>query len=256
MSRLLIRFFWDVYDYIGRLFLLNVFAFILSLPVVTIPGTVAGLLYVMHIISSDREPEFRHFFYAFRHFYWRTLVVCLLYIIGGFVLLVNVRFYINPPEALANLRFISAMIAGIFFWIFIFLTGSMFFVLPALVKNDLPVKKALKRGLIFMLANPGLTFFGMVFVLVILFVSLLSVVGPLFFMLVFLAALANSLYDTAQEKVEQMIEKKEEVSVTEERKPSSWHEIKAMEKKQQEKQQKKSRYNRTLRDILKPWEYK
>ena len=121
MSRLLIRFFWDVYDYIGRLLLLNCLAVVLSIPILTIPGVIAGLLYVMHIISSDREPGFRHFFYAFRHYYWRFFILCLLYLVAGFILLVNVRFYINPPPALENLRFVSAMVAGIFFWIFIFL---------------------------------------------------------------------------------------------------------------------------------------
>ncbi len=257
MGRLFTRFFWDVYDFIGRLVLLNLIAVGLCIPIITIPGVIAGLLNYMHIISSDREPAFRDFFQAFRRFYGRTLVLCLIYFGAAIVLVVNVRFYLGSGVIPENLGFIAALLGGIFFWIFVILWCSSFFIFPTLIKNDLPVKQALKKGFILFLANPGIMFAAMVLMIIVLASSMLTVVGPFIFMLVFIAAVANATYDTAMERLEHVVEQqREEKDETQEEKPTTWKQIKAQEKKQEEKKRKRSRYNRTLRDVLRPWDFK
>ncbi|MCX7765647.1 MAG: hypothetical protein N2246_02945 [Candidatus Sumerlaeia bacterium] len=256
MGRLLIRFFWDVYDYIGRLLLLNILSVMLSILIVPIPGVIAGLLYVMHIISSNREPSFADFFTAGLRYYWRSLLLCLIYFLGILILIINIQFYINPRVIPPDLRIFTGIIAGIFFWLFVLFMASAFFTFPLLVKSNLAVTTALKRGIILMLANPGLTLASVVLALILSVGTLISVVGLFLLLFVFLAALANATYDTAMERLEKLIHQKSLSQSGEQKPPSSWHEIKKRQQQAEAEQHKYDRYKRTLRDILKPWEYK
>ena len=83
----------------------------------------------------------------------------------------------------------------------------------------------------------------------------MTIVGPFIVLLVFLAGLVNAAFDTVEERIETLIERKAEEQEGVEEKPASWHQIKAVEKKEVEKKRKKDRYTRGFRDILRPWDY-
>lgn len=235
--------------------MLNILSVMLGILIVPIPGVIAGLLYVMHLISSNREPSFADFFTAGLRYYWRSLLLCLIYFIGILILIINIHFYINPQVIPTNLRIFAAVIAGIFFWLFVIFIASAFFTFPLLVKSNLTVPTTLKRGIILMLANPGLTFASLASALILFLGTIISVVGIFFLLFVFLAALANATYDTAIERLEKIMRPKSTSPAEEKKAPSSWHEIKKQQQADAE-QHKYDRYRRTLRDILKPWEYK
>ncbi len=254
MRRLLQRWFWDCYDYLGRLLLLNLVALGLSIPIVTIPGVIAGLINFMHVISSEREPTFQDFYVAFRGFYTRALILSLIYLGAIIVITVNIWFYISSGVLPASLRIPAALLAGIFFWLLVIVLGSGFYTFSALVKKELPVIKALKQGFIFIMVSPSVTVSSIILSIIIIAVAVVSVIGVFIFLFVFLAGVANAAFDTVEERIESMIEDKREHEKTAEDKPTSWHQIKSIEKKVEEKKIRKDRYTRGLRDILRPWD--
>ena len=257
MSRLLLRFFWDVYDYIGRLLLLNLLSFFLCLLVVPLPGVIAGTLYFLHRISSNREPSFGDFFSAFRKYYLRSMFLSLIYALLCVVIAVNIHFYMSPSVVSEQLRFPAALLAGIFFWVGVIVVASALFAFPALIKYDLTVLKSLRRGFVYLFANPTIAFFALVLFTIVFISTAITVVGIFFFSIVLLASVANAAFDTATERIEAMIEKREvAANPGETERPVSWHDIKRQEKKAEEKKVKEDRYSRGLKDIIRPWDMK
>jgi uncharacterized membrane protein YesL len=281
-SRIFAKFFWDAYDYLGRFIIGNIiFSFILviltgvSLTVfypfynalndstvffalasglfisVMIPFPAAAFLYFLAAISEEREPEFRDFITGVKKHYWPLFRLTASFIILFELLAVNIVFYINPELIAPSLKIFTAIISGLCLWIFLYLSIMMLYAYPMSVHQGAGLKKIFIRSFLLVMDNIGATILSLILLFCIWGLAFISK-GIMVFVLNFAltASLANSLYVNVMEKYE--IQEEEKKAREEEKKrPSSWKDIKT----EDFIEDRHKRYKRTLKDILKPWEY-
>ncbi|MBN1899901.1 hypothetical protein JW926_01080 [Candidatus Sumerlaeota bacterium] len=281
-GRIFAKFFWDAYDYLGRLVLANILFFLIVMVIAIILGTVfyplyyalgrpillfgfgaaliavftlpfpaSGFLYFLSLISEDKEPEFRDFFKGVKYRYWALFRLCLVFAAAFFILSVNVFFYLNPDIIPPSLKTVTLVISGVCVWIFFYLSAMTLYAFPLAVYQRIGIKKILFRSFLLVTDNVGVTILAVLFLTIILALGILTR-GMTFFVLniALTASLSNSLYNNVMKKYEARDAEKQKEQESE-RKPGSWKEIKNKEFIED----RHDRYRRTLKDILKPWEY-
>ena len=277
------KFFWDAYDYIGRLVLVNVISGFLMLAVamvtmgifypiyaalgksllilaagagffmiLALPLPFSGMIHFLSRISEDKEPETRDFMEGVRKHYWPLIKGTAVFVILFEVLAVNIGFYITTDLLTGKLKFFTMIISGLCVWIFLYLAVMMLYAYPLLVHQGyIGIKKMLVRSFLLVMDNALVTIICVILLLGIWGLGI-ATKGVLIMVLNFAltASLMNSMYVNVMEKYElrevTQQEKKEEGE-----KPASWKEIKTDEFIED----RHKRYKRSLRDILKPWEY-
>ncbi|MBN1902827.1 hypothetical protein JW926_16005 [Candidatus Sumerlaeota bacterium] len=281
-GRIFAKFFWDAYDYLGRLVLANILFFLIIMGITIILGTLfyplyyalgrpvlpfifgmaliavftlpfpaSGFLYFLSLISKDKEPEFRDFFRGIKHSYWALFRLCLVFAAIFLLLGVNIFFYLNPDIIPPSLKTITLVISGICVWIFLYLIAMMMYAFPLTVYQKAGIRKTLFRSFLLVTDNIGVTILAILLLGVIVALGLVTR-GMTFFVLniALIASLANSLYDNVMKKYEAR-EAEKQKELESKHKPGSWKEIKHKEFIED----RHDRYHRTLKDILKPWEY-
>jgi len=281
-ARIFAKFFWDAYDYVGRLILGNVVFFFLILgmtgaftalfypiylyfgrsPVIfglgtgaailfALPFPAAGMIYFLSRISEEKEPELRDFIRGLRIHYTRLVKLTLAFVLFFEILAANILFYINPDIIPPQWKLVCAVISGLCVWIFLYLSAMMLFAYPLAVHQRVGIRKVLYRSFLLVIDNPGIVALTLMLLFIIWGVGVLTRGVTIFILnLALSASLCNSLYVNVMEKYERMALEKESRE-EEDTKPSSWKEIKTRDFIED----RHDRYKRTLKDILKPWEY-
>ena len=277
------KFFWDAYDYIGKLILANIiFSFIMgglmaavttvfypiytgmdrSLVVVAVgiglfliislPFPAAGFLYFFTPVTSDKEPELRDFLKGLKRHYWPLLKITAVFVLVIELLAVNIIFYIHPSIIPHSLKMIATIISGLCLWIFLYVAVMMLYAYPLCVYQGVGIKKVFVRSFILVMDNIGVSAASFIMLIGLLGVVIITK-GVAFFILApaLTASLSNSLYVNVMEKYEIREAQKEGGEEEDEPRPASWKDI----KDPQFIQDRHKRYKRSLRDILKPWEY-
>jgi uncharacterized membrane protein YesL len=281
-GRIFAKFFWDTYDYLGRLIIANILFCLIMLGIAAALGTVlypfyqamdrpvfllafgigliaiftlpfpaAGFLYFLSLISQEREPEFRDFFKGLKDSYWPIFKLSLVFVTAFELLGVNIIFYLNPSIIPSSLKIFTLIISGLCVWIFLYLFAMMLYAFPLLVYQKSGIWKTLFRSFLLVTDNIGVTILALLLLGGILGLGMVTR-GMTFFVLnlALTASLANSLYENVMKKYEASEgEKRTERQSGE--KHSSWKDIKDKEFIDD----RHDRYRRTLKDILKPWEY-
>lgn len=144
------KWFWNAYDHVGTLVLLNLLWVLCSLPLITVPASTAGLFYVTSRMASYQEASIRDFFLGFRRYHGRGLRLGGLYVFAFVVLFVNMRFY---GRLMGSFQWIGTVLGGGMIWgmVFIGLTGVYAF--PLLVQTDDPVRTIIKKSILLVLDN-------------------------------------------------------------------------------------------------------
>lgn len=276
--------FWDCYDHLGRLFIANVLLFFLLIAVgfaamyLTSPLTavlppaqgililfvafavvtpltltlwLAPLIHFGALVSAEKNPAFGEFarglrLHGFRLWKYTTL---LALIIG--VLLVNIWFYTYGGLFPERMRFIGFILAGLCFWMLLFASASALAALPMLVREQLTAVQALKRGFACLLRQPLPVLSLAIFIASLWIISLWLRGAPVFlFGFSGTAMLMNSLHDVMKARE---LESSGAVGESPE-KGSSWRDIRQREAAEEKQRMDRVRYERTLRDLLRPWE--
>ncbi len=280
------QWFWDAYDHLGRLFLWNFLLFIFySLTLLPLMGflavlgqelppttlvlvafavwTLAGPLLLLpwvaplahfgRLISDEKDPPFLQLISGFRTKAARSWKILQLLCGVTGLLVLNIWFYTSSPAFPEEYRLGGFVLAGLCFWIGVFFLAAMLPTLPHYLRKDASLAASLKFGLFAALKYPG-TVFGLLIFIVSLWIIAVALrfVGILLFGFVGTYLFMNSLYDVISEREWKAIEKQEEEA--EPQRPASWKEIKAEDKKKEKERMDKSRYERTFRDIIRPWE--
>lgn len=281
-GRIFAKFFWDTYDYLGRLIAANiVFCLIMMgitvglgtilypfyqamdrpvillafgigiIVIITLPFPAAGFLYFLSLISQDREPEFRDFFKGLRESYWPLLKLSFIFVMVFELLGVNIIFYLNGRIVPSSLRIPTLVISGLCVWIFLYLFAMMLYAFPLVVYQKAGTKKALFRSFLLVTDNIGVTILALSLLAGIVGLGFVTR-GMTFFVLnlALTASLANSLYENVMKKYEGR-ETQHQSEQESSEKPRSWKDI----KDKAFIEDRHDRYRRTLKDILKPWEY-
>jgi len=281
-GRIFAKSFWDAYDYLGRLILANIlFSLILLgltaaltaflyplyaglnkpplilalgtglLAILAIPFPAAGFLYFLSLITEEKEPEFRDFIKGLKILYWPLVKMTAVFVFLLGILSLNIFFYLGVREIPPFLKIISAVISGLCVWIVLYLFSMMLYAFPLAVHQKVGVRKILIRSFILVLDNIGVTILTLIVFLGIMGMGFVTK-GAAFFILnlALVASLSNSLYVNVMEKYElrEAEKKTQEDSSTP---PASWKDLRPKEFIED----RHKRYRRTLKDILKPWEY-
>ncbi len=281
------QWFWDAYDHLGRLFLWNFLLFIfysiaffalaaltamlveeqhptmgalvtfvlwtLAAPVLLLPW-IAPLAHFGKLISLEKDPGFREFFRGFRQKLLRTWLILQVLVAGITVLLLNIWFYGFSEAFAAENRLLGFTLAGLCFWMGVFLVAVMLPALSHYLREESTLRASLKFGLLAALKYPG-TVFGLLAFIISLWIiaAALRFVGILLFGFVGTYLFLNSLYDVLMERERKELTKEEQEEEPP-RRPASWKEIKVEERAKEKERMDKSRYERTFRDIIRPWD--
>ncbi len=280
-ARVFAKFLWDAYDYVGRLILANIiFCFIIAglmgaifttlyplyslmqqsyvilalgigiFSIIALPFPAAGFLYFISLINQDSEPEFRDFVKGLRLHYFSLMKLTALFVFLFELIALNIAFYINPRVIPPQLRMIATVIAGLCVWLSLYLIAMALYAYPLSVHQGVGAKKAFIRSFLLVMDNIGVTILTLILLTGICGLGIVTK-GIMIFVLnlALSASLANSLYENVMEKYE-LQEAKKRLAADAPR-PTSWKQIKT----EDFIEDRHKRYKRTLKDILKPWEY-
>lgn len=281
--QLLIQWFWDTYDYLLKLLLMNIAMFVLLfgsaflwfsfvfnlmqdspprflmfavLLTVVFLGPIwltlwfAPLNYFGELVSKEKDPGWREFFTGLQLAgprTWKYFQFCCI-ILG--ILLVNLWFYLYEQPAIAALGSLRFFLAGLSFWIGFFFTAVMIVGIPITVRQRQGVVSALKIAGVVVLRYPGVIAPALAWLLILwLLCGYLRMVGVILFGLSWTALFLNSLYDVILE-----FEEEQEKERNPDPEPRNWAEVKEQEAKKEIERMNKERYRRTMKDILRPWD--
>jgi len=304
-QRLLLQWFWDTYDALWRLVILNVLlgivlsalfffgllpagrlALILAesnpalgalagLLAWTLGGALfltlwlPGLLRIASIVSQDREARLADYFHGLKEAKWRFFRMALVVCFGLGVILLNMFFYARwTSSGQGAVRALGAGLAGICLWAALLGIGVAAHAFPLSLNKNLPFRTSLRLAVLIVLRHPVFTLAAILFLGLLWFVSCVVLkTAPIW--VIGLSATAtwlNSMHDVVIRREEEAqakaAEAEEAAGAAADRredapfapqKPSSWRQIQALQSKEDEK--KNDRYARSLRDLLKPWEY-
>jgi len=261
LTRIYKKTFWNTYDHIGQLILLNLLWFLIfPLPTFLIfrylPFTgytqltftfLAGLLTHSYAtpgvfaltarLADYQQTHLRSFFSEAKTYYLRTLMLSLLF--GGifFLLTYSIGFYISVKIGFGLLGF---FLAGIQIWIGAFALIMQVYLLPLLVGKNWDLKPVLKWSTLLIILKPGFTILLFLQALAIFILITITGVGAVLLLMSIISIFLNTaLRETLREMDTTMKPKK---------KPTSWKEIFAEREKEEEEEK------RTLKDLFRPWD--
>ena len=171
------KWFWNTYDYLGTLIVINILWLLCALPLVTLPLAFAGLFRVTGRIAAYEETGLRDFFVHARQDLGRSFLLCGLYAGALALLAANVFFYVRLMD---DWPWTGAVLSGVMMWLMVFVCMTAVFTLPLAYRNRAPVRQIIRSGVFLALDNAGYAFVLLLAGSLILVFSLASGIGLLF----------------------------------------------------------------------------
>jgi len=166
----------DFYPNLARVVLLNIFWFLCSLPIVTLPAAYGGLAYATRILVYD-ESEYRwqNFFEGFKKTFFWSWLWFLPNILVFFVLFINILFFQSENQSLS--LFIKAgNVVLLAFWFFL-----QTFTFPFLFEQQKPrMITALRNSFAVLVHAPWLYFITSLFTLTVAIIGVILTVPWIF----------------------------------------------------------------------------
>ena len=230
--------FWNTYDHIGQLILINLLWFLISplptflcfryLPfdgytqitfvfligLLTHSYATGGLFALTARLADYQDVSLKDFFPAARAFYFRTLMLSLIF--GGifFLLTYSVGFYISVKIGFGLLGF---FLAGIQVWIGAFCLLMQVYVKPLLYSRNWGLGAVLKWSATLIILRPGFTI--LLFLQALALFVLIGITG-VGVVLLLLSVVSMFLNTALRETLRDM-----DTTMKPRRKPTSWKEI-------------------------------
>lgn len=171
------KWFWNTYDYLGTLIVINILWLLFALPLVTLPLAFAGLFRVSGRIAAYEETGIRDFFACTRKDLGRSYCICGLYAGVLLLLAANVLFYVRLMDAWP---WAGAILGGVMMWLIVFVCMTAVYVLPLMQRDKAPVRQVIRSGVFLVVDNPRHSFMMLLFGALAMAFSLASGVGLLF----------------------------------------------------------------------------
>lgn len=171
------KWFWNTYDYLGTLIVINILWLLLALPLVTLPLAFAGLFRVTGHIAAYEETGIRDFFAHTRGDLRRSFLLCGLYAGVLILLAANVLFYVRLME---DWPWTGAILSGVMMWLIVFVCMTAVYTLPLMLREQVPVRQIVRKGVYLVVDNPRHSFALLAAGALVMAFSLASGVGLLF----------------------------------------------------------------------------
>lgn len=280
------QWFWDCYDHMGRLIVANIILFTLLfgavmyvLPLVAAlltnltPSQGALLLFLVVVfggpiwlsiwfvpyghfgalVAEEKDPGFVEFLRAFRLRGLRTWAYFQILCLAAGVLLMNMWFYFRWETESGAARLFFNVLAGLCFWMVMLLVLTAMAGIPLVARRSTPLRGVFRESLLVVVKHPLTILGAFAFLASLWFLGSvpLKMGGVLVFGMSGTAMMLNSICDVTLELERRQAEAAE---ATGDSRPRTWREVKVQEKESEKERLEKSRYERTFRDILRPWE--
>lgn len=260
MSTVYKKAFWNTYDHIGRLILLNLLwtvcfplptylawwllplgnyhriAAAVLVGILTHSFATTGVFAATADIVDYRRFTLKGFFRWGRRLYPAALAITLLSVLVCYLNYVSITFYLALEGPAGVLGF---FLVGVQVWIVLFVLSMRVYLMPLLVKKKWGALKTIKWSAILILLKPGFTLLVMLQVLAASVIIGITILGAI----VILMSLVSVFLNTALREVLKELEERDEP----EKKPTSWKEIFEAERERDEEP-------RSFKDILRPWD--
>lgn len=171
------KWFWNTYDYLGTLIVINILWLLFVLPLVTLPLAFSGLFRVTGRIAAYEETGLRDFFAHGREDLGRSFLLCGLYAGVLAVLAANVVFYVRLMD---EWPWTGAVLSGVMMWLIVFVCMTAVYALPLLHRSRNPVRQIIRSGVFLVMDNAWRSFVLLLAGSLIMGFSLASGVGMLF----------------------------------------------------------------------------
>ncbi len=228
----------------------------------------AGAIHFAHRIAGDEEPALRDFARGLRRHGPRFLALAAILLFALGLIALNMVFYARLTQSPGWSRAAGAGLAGGCFWVGLFALGVASHALALCARQAAPLREIFKSAIYITLRYPLFTLGAMALLAALWYVSLFSLkTAPLWVIgLSATAVFLNSALDVVVRQEELRAAAAVEASAgtaphdsasAAARPLASWKEIRREEEDaaEAEARARADRYNRTLRDILRPWEY-
>jgi len=188
----------DFYPNLARVVLLNIFWFICSLPIITIPAAIGGLAYAIRILIYDEtEYNWRQFFNGFQKSFLWTWRWFLPNIVVTLILVINILFFSTDNPTL-NLVVRAGNVVLLLIWLFL-----QTFTFPFLFEQQKPrMLTALRNSFAVLVHSPWLFVITCVFVLTIALMSIILMVPWIFISVGFCMFISIGMLHKALEMME------------------------------------------------------
>jgi uncharacterized membrane protein YesL len=162
----------DFYPNLARVVLLNIFWFICSIPIITIPAAYGGLAYATRILIYDEsEYQWRVFFEGFKKSFFWSWLWFLPNILVFSVLLINILFFQSEDQTL-SLFIRAGNVVLLLFWFFL-----QTFSFPFLFEQKKPrMLTSLRNSFAVLVHEPWLYFITSLFTLTVALIGVILTV--------------------------------------------------------------------------------
>jgi uncharacterized membrane protein YesL len=172
LERTLRKSFWNIYDHLGTLIVVNIafaFTFWLILP---FPYLICFLLYVAMIFSSYEELNMGLALTISRQNYFRFLGLLLFYLFVTTFFTLNIYFYLSLR---GTLSLVGIPLSGIMLWMLLLCLATALFSFPQIIEGKDGFRTVMRRSFVLLLDNLVPT--GCIIALILSVVVLLTVTG-------------------------------------------------------------------------------
>ncbi len=171
------KWFWNTYDYLGTLIVINILWVLFVLPLVTLPLAFAGLFRVTGRIAAYEETGIRDFFSHTRGELGRCFRLCALYAGAVLLLAANVVFYVRIME---DWPWAGAILTGVMMWLIVFICLTGVYTFPLMQRSQAPLKQIIRSAVFLVMDNARYSFMLLLAGFLTMAFSLASGVGLLF----------------------------------------------------------------------------
>jgi uncharacterized membrane protein YesL len=169
--RLLWKALVNAYDAGWELVQINLLWFVLSIPIITLPFTMAGLAYYMHELAHGESMSWRDFFVGIRKYFWPSMRFLLLNLIIIFLLLFYDIYFSHLNNSF------TSIVIGLIYGIGIIWLLLMPFVFPLMLEQKKPgLRNGLRNSLVMYIKWPGITLLVVILVYLLAYGSYLILV--------------------------------------------------------------------------------
>ncbi|MCK5738713.1 DUF624 domain-containing protein, partial [bacterium] len=176
--------FWNNYDNLGRLIVINFGSLILGLSIIGLPLAIYGLFKMAHQIANYEPISLREYADDFPKQWKKFTAIALILIFAVLILLSNIYFYnsiVRHPEVNKIISLFAVAMLGLTVWLLVFFFILLCYLLPGLFEFSGDIRHLFRNSFFLMMDNLQISAYLFFSVLLWLVVGIVS--GALIFMI-------------------------------------------------------------------------
>jgi uncharacterized membrane protein YesL len=186
--------FWNAYDHLGRLLLVNLFSVLLAITIIGLPAGIIGLFSITAKIANHENITLKEYASPLRKYLKRVVSLIAVLVFLMLLLAANLYFYnaMLHQTSGAAMTFIFSGMQGLMLWLALFFIMFSFYIFPVLFQLDSDFRVTLKNSFFLMLDNLKVSFYLFFSWLFWMFVGVATGIVGFFLSLSVIAVIGNT----------------------------------------------------------------